>query len=147
MRLFRVVGIVALGVSAACSDPTGPELTRIVVTLDWPLAREPGFVDARWQLIRYDPESPDLLGPRGPVVQSGVIDSSGTSVVRYDASCDGGEFGSTGHRIEVFGHFEANEGTALPECSTWAPHRCTSVPQTVGLPSDLPFEECGPPED
>jgi len=69
--------------TAACSDPAGPELTGIVVTLDWPLAREPGFVDARWQLIRYEPESPDLLllGPRGSVVQSGVTDSTGTFVV------------------------------------------------------------------
>ena len=147
MRLFGVAGLVALGVCAACSDPVGPELATIVVTVDWPLAREPGFVEARWQLIRYDPGSPELLGPRGPIVQSGVIDSTGTSVVRYETRCDRGEFGSTGHRIEVFGHFEANERTALPECTTWAPHRCSSVPQPVGLPSNPLLEECRPPEN
>ena len=142
MRLFRLAGLVALGLSAACSDPAGPELTTIVVTVDWPLAREPGFVDARWQLIRYDPGRSDLMGPRGPVVQNGIIDSTGSFVVRYETRCDEGMYGSTGHRIEVFGAFEADEGTGIRECTTWAVHNCSSIPQTSTLPSDLP---CGAP--
>ena len=147
MRCFRLGSFIALGASVACSDPTGPELTEIVVTVDWPVAREQGFTDARWQLIRYDPESPDLLGPRGPIVQSGVIGASGSFVVRYDALCEGGVFGATGHRIEVFGYFEGNEGISLPECATWAPHQCSDIAQTVGLPANPPFQECRPPEN
>ena len=146
MRYFIIAGLVVLGTTAACSDPAGPEMTEIVVTVDWPVAREPGFVDARWQLIQYDPESPIVLGPRGPVLQSGVIGSTGIFKVRYSASCGEGELGFTGHRIEVLGHFTGHEGRALPECTMWAPHQCSSNPQTTALQSNPPFEECRPPE-
>ncbi len=146
MRHFVLACLAVCFAAAACSGPAEPELTEIVVTVDWPVAREPGFVDARWQLIQYDPESPVLLGPRGPVLQSGVIRPTGMFTVRYGASCGGGDSGSPGHRIEVFGHFTGHEGRALPECTTWAPHQCSSSPQTTTLPSDPPFEECRPPE-
>ena len=140
------MNITVCATTAACSDPAGPELTEIVVTVDWPVAREAGFVEARWQLIRYDPDSPFLLGPRGPVAQSGVIGSTGMFTVRYSTSCGEGEFGFTGHRIEVLGHFTGHEGRALPECTTWAPHQCSSIPQAVSLQSNPPIEECRPPE-
>lgn len=137
-----LAGLAILGAPAACSNPAGPELTQIVVTVDWPVAREPGFAEARWQLIEYDPD--DWL-PRGPVVASGVIGSDGVFTVRYSARCTDGTFESTGHRIEVSGHFSAHERSWLPECATWAPHRCSSIHQTVGLSADPPFEECRPP--
>ena len=146
MRYFIIAGLVVLSTTVACSDPAGPDLTEIVVTVEWPVAREPGFVDARWQLIQYGPDSPFLLGPRGPVVQSGVIGSTGMFKVRYSASCDEGEFGVTGHRIEVFGQFAGHEGRSLAECTTWAPHRCISIPKTASLQSNPTFEECRPPE-
>jgi hypothetical protein len=66
--------------------------------------------------------------------------------VRYGTSCVEGELGLTGHRIEVFGHFMGHEGRVLPECTTWAPHQCSSNPQTTTLASNPPFEECQPPE-
>lgn len=146
MRHFVLACLTVIFAAAACSGPVEPELTEIVVTVDWPVAREPGFVDALWQLIRYDPESPVLLGPRGPVLQSGVIGPTGMFTVRHSASCGGGEFGFTGHRIEVFGHFTADDEGPIPECAMWAPHWCTSVPQTVTLQSNPPVEGCKTPD-
>ena len=126
----------------ACTDPVGPALTHIVVTVDWTVAREPGFVDARWQLISYDP---DGVIRRGPVMDSGIVGPDGLFTVRYSARCEGDAWGSTGHRIELFGHFEAHEGGPLPECSAWLDPWCTDVTQDSRIQGGLPPEACTMP--
>ncbi|MEJ2547738.1 MAG: hypothetical protein P8125_07945 [Gemmatimonadota bacterium] len=134
--------LAALCVGLACTDPVGPELTEIVVRVDWAVARQPGFVDARWQVIEYDAD--DWI-PRGPVVAEGEIGADGLFTVRFEADCSGGEWGPSGYRIEVTGHFETLEGRVLPDCTAWVPHRCSNSRQTAGIGYGSPEEACEPP--
>jgi hypothetical protein len=140
MKCIQPVGLFAICVALACTEPVGPEFTQFVVTVEWTVARESGFLDARWQLIEYDTD--DWIS-RGPVVAEGAIGPDGVFTARYQTQCTGTHL--TGYRLEVFGRFQAHEGGSLPECSAWVPLRCTHGSNTSTIHGGLPLEACTPP--
>ena len=142
MRRYMILAVACVGAASACSGPTEPWQTEIVVTIDWSVASEPGFVDARWRLVRYAAGSDWEID-----VDSGAIGTDGSATIRFQDDCIEGRDFATTHRIRVSGHFAAHEGSFLPECEfgpVWA--RCTSVPQTLGIGGGGPAEACTPPE-
>lgn len=129
MRYSAVAAALMLALVGCDDDSTGPgPTTAITVTLDWPAAREEGFVEARWWLYVIQ-----------LTVDEGVFSADGTATVRYEAtSCSEGSV-STGHLINVSGHFEgADRGcfdTLIPAC--------TSQEQLIVI--DEPRGDCTPP--
>lgn len=92
MRTATVCLLVAL---AGCSDSTGPRTVEATLTIDWPLAREPGFVDAEFSVWPFDISS-------RPIIASGPIPASGTAVTRFLVECGGRQV----YSMRVTGHFE-----------------------------------------
>ena len=141
MRFRALTGLIAVGAVAACSSPDAPELTGIVLTVDWSVAREPGFIDARWGLFRYAAGSDWEID-----VDSGDFGSDGSATIRFQDECvEERDFAAT-NRIRVSGHFAALEGSSVPDCESppaWI--RCTSTPQTLGIDGGTPAEACTPP--
>jgi len=136
-----IAALACLGAASACSGPTEPRQTAVVVTIDWSVAGEPGFTDARWELIRHDPGT-----GWGIDVDSGRIDADGSATVRFLDDCVEGRDYSTIHRIRVSGHFAAHEGSSVPDCeSVPISAQCTSVPQTLGIEGGAPAEACTAP--
>ena len=133
----RAVSFAAALLLVGCgsdSGPTGPETVRIAVTVDWPLAREEGFVNARWQLIEYmDAQHKNVL------VKEGSFSAGGIAEIRYTTTCRVG-FGLTGHEIRLRGNFTADD------CLMAANHDCTSEPQTFTVPPGGGIA-CSPPSD
>jgi hypothetical protein len=107
MRRPILAAIAVIGVAAACSGPSEPQFTPIVVTVDWPVARERGVVDARWELIRYD----DPTWGFGPVEDSGDVKRDGSVTIRFHDDCTEGRQYLTMHRIRLEGRFEGHEGS------------------------------------
>ncbi len=141
MRFSGLTGLLALSVCAACSSPAAPELTGIVVTVDWTVARQTGFVDARWHLIRYAAGS-DWEVP----VDSGEIDTDGSATIRFQDDCIEERDFLTTHLIRVSGHFSEHERSSLPDCE-FVPVRvrCMSTPQSLGFEGGSPAEACTAP--
>lgn len=141
MRFHALNGLLAAGAAAACSSPAAPELTGIVLTVEWSVAGEPGFVGARWRLVRYAAGSDWEID-----VDSGEIGTDGSATIHFQDDCvEGRDFKAT-HRIGVSGHFAALEGSSLPDCESppvWI--RCTSTPQTLGIDGGTPAAACTPP--
>lgn len=141
MRFGALTSLLAAGAAVACLSPTAPELTGIVLTVEWSVAREPGFVDARWRLVRYAAGSDWEID-----VDSGEIGTDGSATIRFEDDCVEERDFKTTHRIGVSGHFAALEGSYLPDCESprvWI--RCTSTPQTLGIDGGTPAEACTPP--
>ena len=88
--------------SAGCGgdDPQGPppvQMIEAVVVIDWPLAREPGFVDASWGFTEWPfPDSTSTFG-------SGSIPPSGMTEYRFDTEC--GPSGTATFFMNLTGHF------------------------------------------
>lgn len=129
MRYATIVVAVWLAFIACGGDSNGPgQTTSISVTLDWPAAREEGFIDASWVL--YVIQS---------TVDEGVFSSNGTATMRYEAiSCSEGRV-STGHLINVSGRFEG----ADRQCFDTLMPACTSQEQLIVI--DEPHDDCTPP--
>jgi hypothetical protein len=145
MKRIRISPLAALCAGLACTDPIGPGpgRTEIVVTVDWSVAQHTGFVDARWQLIRYAAGSDWEIA-----VDSGDIGTDGSTTIRFHDDCVEERDISTTHRIGVSGHFAAHERSSLPECEFMPVSvRCTSTPQTLGIEGGSPAEACEPPDE
>ena len=108
MRRCMIAALAVLVAASACSGPTERRQTDIVVTIDWSVASEPGFVDAYWELIRYDPGTGWRID-----VDSGAIGTDGSATIRFQDECSESRDYSTIHRIRVSGHFAAHEGSSV----------------------------------
>jgi len=139
-RHYLLIAAAALAVSCGSdSGPTDPsaQRVRIDLTIDWPLAREDGFVNAHWTLTKVMDTQHDNV-----VVKQGNFSRDGTARVTYTTTCYS-EFSSKGHYIGLFGRFEgADEQCAMGP----GPHYCTSEPQTVVVPA-VTRAGCQPPSD
>ena len=93
MRTAKVCLLVAL---AGCSDSTGPRTVEATLTVDWPLAREPGFVDAEFSVWPFD------ISSQSTIIASGPIPASGTAVTRFLVECGGRQV----YKVGAQGHFE-----------------------------------------
>ena len=105
MRTATVCLLVAL---AGCSDSTGPRTVEATLTVDWPLAREPGFVDAEFSVWPFD------ISSQPSIIASGPIPASGTAVTRFLVECGGRQVYSMSAR----GHFEQKGEEAI--CAMYA---------------------------
>ena len=115
------------------SGPTGPETVRIALTVDWPLAREEGFDNARWQLFKFmDAQHENVL------VRTGSFSAGGIAEIRYTTSCRLG--GLTGHEIRLRGRFTGHAN----DCLMAANHDCTGEPQNFTVPQGG-GTACSPP--
>jgi hypothetical protein len=126
----RPIAVVAvlLAFFACGDDSAGPQpTTTIRVNLDWPMAREDGFIDARWELWLIQ-----------DIEDEGTFSSNGTATVVYESYCSEGN-SSTGYIIDVSGHFEGGEG----QCFDRIMPACSSTEQLFVI--DDPMIECGPP--
>ena len=136
-----IAALAVLVAASACSGPTERRQTDIVVTIDWWVASEPGFVDSRWELIRFGPGTGWEID-----VDSGEIGTDGSATIHFQDDCIEGRDFSTTHRIRVTGHFAALEGTGVRGCESAAAWvRCTSVPQSLGFEGGTPAEGCTAP--
>lgn len=108
MRTATVCLLVAL---AGCSDSTGPRTVEATLTIDWPLAREPGFVDAEFSVWPFEISSQPI-----PIIASGPIPASGTAVTRFLVECGGRQTYSMNAR----GHFEQKGEGEAAICDMYA---------------------------
>lgn len=130
--------VAAVLLAFSCGDesgPTNPEQTvQIDLTIDWPLARQDGFTDARWELWKHmDTQHDNVL------VKGGRFSRSGVARVRYTATCHVGGF-VYGYDLAVYGHFEGAE----QQCGLGVSEHCTSEPQTYTVPLST-HHGCEPP--
>jgi hypothetical protein len=115
---------------------------EISITGDWPLASEPGFVDARWEVLRVNPDRTVWHTP----LAGGTIGPDGRFTARYVARCEEGFSTPAGYGLRVRGRFEAYRPGERNECVQEVPHRCTSTRQHVTLLSGTPNDPlCRPP--
>ena len=94
-----LIGLVVMA-PAGCGgdDPQGPpqvQTVQAVVTVDWPLAREPGFVDASFEIIEFNFDV--------ATIASGTIPPSGLTETRFLAEC--GPSGPQTFVVHFSGHF------------------------------------------
>jgi hypothetical protein len=124
------LAILLLALVGCGDDSTGLEpATTIRVTLDWPTARQDGFLEARWylQLIQN-------------VEDEGTFSSNGTATLAYASQCREGS-SSTGYMIQVSGRFE---GADRP-CWDFLMPVCTPEEQVILI--DQPSGDCVPPSE
>jgi len=100
-----LIGLVVF-VFAGCGsdDPQGPpqvQTAEAVVTVDWPLAREPGFVEARYSIKAFDFDTTTYA--HGPIPQTG------TTVAQFTAECGGVGVGPQLFVVTFGGHYSAHE--------------------------------------
>jgi hypothetical protein len=138
MRTATVCLLVAL---AGCSDSTGPRTVEATLTVDWPLAREPGFVDAEFSVSPFD------ISSQSTIIASGPIPASGTAVTRFLVECGGRQVYMVGAR----GHFEQKgegEAAICPMQDFFSFPDCDNAEYTAEL---FPYSDdiwgCQPPVD
>jgi len=145
--ILAAAGLPFLVLPGCGSDPEGPQEvdTQITVEVDWPLAREPGFVNARWRVFRLD-AVPDSFAYRRVLVGEGDIGSGGTATARFTVRCTPGvalHFPPI-HEMEVVGHFTEYEIPDQDEDTYWCRRnnvhpvdspsfRCTDEPQVAEI--------------
>jgi hypothetical protein len=101
-----LIGLVMF-VFAGCGseDPQGPDPIQhveAVVLIDWPLAKEDGFVADRYEVYRPTLFESDSKNP-GPVA-TGLLSTTGTAEARFEAEC--GPVGQVDfYIVHVYGHF------------------------------------------
>jgi hypothetical protein len=134
-RIAAILLTALVGLSACSESATGPSETPhdIVVTLDWPLVREPGLSDAIWRLERIT-----RVGAN-EVVDQGDFASDGTAILAFRVTCSESGFASTGHVIELTGRLASNQWV----CSQFSVS-CTQDPQHRTFESHF---ECHAPEN
>jgi len=97
MRAAAVCCAVVLSGLVGCSDTEGPPRTvEATLIVDWPLAREPGFVVDTFGVLDLD------LANDEPIA-GGTIPASGTAEVRFIARCGPR---ALGYKVWMEGHFE-----------------------------------------
>lgn len=135
----------ALVALAGCGgdDPQGPSLGQMVeavVPIDWPLAREDGFVDTSYRI--------SLIYKEGDLA-SGPFTSAGTAEARFPAEC-----GRPIYLVRATGHFaQWEEHPDLPDDAVidCTEVRAFSVPcndpafTVVPVHLDPPAWGCAPP--
>ena len=96
-------------------DPQGPppvQTVDAVVVIDWPLAKEDGFVADRYEVLRpvFNPPNPDIKGP----MAAGPLSPTGTAEALFEAKC--GPVGNTDlYIVHVYGHFAYYEQNPVNE--------------------------------
>ena len=139
-RWITAILLTALVGLSACSERTTvPSETPhdIVVTMDWPLVREPGLSDARWCLERIT-----RAWEENEFVQQGDFASDGAATVAFRVMCSESAFASAEHSLKIAGRLASNEWV----CTGPTPSlKCTQDPQHLTFES--PGHECGPPEN
>ena len=140
MRYWSAVVEVVL-VAAGCGQtPEGPPPvveTRITAEIDWPLAREPGFVDTKWYVWG---DSDYIIGP-----SEGPIPATGAATAQFRIRCVRGRPIPATVFFSVRGHFESREDDwpcmQYPRSIT-----CTEAPQSLVLTPPSPDSfRCFPP--
>ena len=133
-RWLAAIPLTALVGLSACSETTSPSATPhdIVVTLDWPLVREPDFSDASWRLV---------LAKDDALVQQGEFASDGTAVLAFRVTCSESGFALTKHQVQVSGRFANNEWVCH-----WRDVKCFQDPQQFAFPAET-GRPCGPPDN
>jgi hypothetical protein len=152
--------VLALLATAGCgSDPQEPQEveTQITVQLDWPLARDPGFVNARWRAYRRD-VVPDSFAYKQTKIDEGQFGSDGTASAQFTASCVPDRDLNPFYAMDVVGHFTAYELPEAPDESDYwcrlnvygpdlAELYCTEDPQVGEIqPPLVPRQVCTPPD-
>jgi hypothetical protein len=142
---------------AACGNDSAPTFAEdvwvdVTVLVDWPLVREEGFVDARWELT--ETKYPEYLHRR---VKRGVFPPDGMVTLHYTGWCDDNEERVVNYNIWARGHFTVNEhlgpdpGPTTPgyTCTMHAQARCTSESQVVVMLETDSYRRdlCTPPGD
>jgi hypothetical protein len=129
----------ALTLFGCTGDPAGPDPDTfdIVVHLDWPMVREQGFVDARWEA-----STSGYVPAQDSTFAEGVFDGSGKALVEYAVYCRPGDY--TGVGLRMWGRYTAyGDAVCYVHISGV---ECTAEPQyiTVERPPDQEF--CQQPE-
>ena len=139
--ILAAAGLPFLVLPGCGSDPEGPPQaveTQITAEIDWPIAREPGFVDAKW-VVWGDPSY--IIGP-----VEGAIPATGVATAQFKLRCIRGFSIPANVFFQVQGHFDGREDdwpcSQVPRSVT-----CTEAPQSLVLfpLSDDNFR-CFPPE-
>ena len=134
--LVAVFGVLLLATAGCGDNPVDyplPEDVDIQVSLDWPMAREDGFVAARWDAHTRD------FGNRVTIYAEGVFDANGMALVEYTVGCLLGQ--GTGVAIQLYGRYEAynDECQILLNIHNNSSTECTPELQSITVPRPDPL--------